>query len=138
MIGNINPLPPMTHESLLENFYAALKAADAQALARCVDAGFELNWQGTPAIPWAGVWKGVDGLLQFFGILNQHVEVLEVTRLHTLSGAELTFVLLQGRWRLRTNGKELSALAANVFTFHAGTIRSNTVLNNTAAFAEAL
>ena len=52
--------------------------------------------------------------------------------------ASTTMVLLQGHWRMRASGAEVKALAANVFTFETGRIRSYTVLNNTAAFAQAL
>ena len=128
----------MNPDELLQKFYAGIKAADAKSLATCVHVDFELNWQGTEAIPWAGVWKGVNGLLAFFQKLNEYVEVLQVDRLHTVSSGDATFVLLKGSWRLRRNRHELSALAANVFTFQAGLIASYTVLNNTAAFAEGL
>jgi ketosteroid isomerase-like protein len=128
----------MSSDSLLDSFYAAIKAADTNAVAACVHPDFTLNWQGTAAIPWAGVWSGADGLMKFFGILNRHVEVLEVKRLQALHDGSTTMVLLQGHWRMRANGAEVKALAANVFTFEEGKIRSYTVLNNTAAFSEAL
>jgi uncharacterized protein len=124
--------------TLLDRFYAAIKAADAAALADCVHPDFLLHWQGSTAIPWAGDWRGTDGLLRFFAILNQHVEVLDVQRLHTLQDGATTMVLLQGHWRLRASGKEIKALAANVFTFEAERVRSYTVLNHTQAFADAL
>lgn len=123
---------------LLDRFYAALKAADATALAQCVHDEFELDWQGTARIPWAGVWRGVDGLLAFFKTLDAHVQVLDVQRLHSVGSDAATFVLLRGRWRMRRDGVEITALAANVFEFADGRIRRYTVLNNTAAFAEAL
>jgi uncharacterized protein len=128
----------LTSDALLDRFYAALKAADAEALARCVDADFELHWQGTGSIPWAGRWLGVAGLLGFFERLNQHVQVLEVERLHSLSNDEVTVVLLRGRWQIRRSGEQITAMAANVFALANGRIRSYTVLNNTAAFAEGL
>ena len=128
----------MSANTLLDSFYAAIKAADAPALAQCVQPDFKLHWQGTPSIPWAGDWQGVDGLLAFFKLLDQHILVLDVQRLHTLSNDQVTVVVLKGRWKTRASGVELSAMAANVFEFADGKIRSYTVLNNTAAFAEAL
>jgi uncharacterized protein len=55
----------------LDRFYAAIKSGDATALAACVHPNFELDWQGSTAIPWAGQWKGSAGLLEFFSTLNQ-------------------------------------------------------------------
>jgi hypothetical protein len=133
-VGTVN----MTDDALLDQFYAAIKVAGAEALTRCVDAGFELHWQGTSSIPWAGRWRGVDGLLGFFEVLHQHVQLLDVERLHSLSNDEVTVVVLRGRWQIRRSGEEITAMAANVFSLANGRIRSYTVLNNTAAFAGAL
>jgi uncharacterized protein len=128
----------MTNAELLDKYYAAIKAGDAQQIEQCVDSSFELNWQGSDSIPWAGRWKGVVGLQKFFGILNQHLEVLEINRLHMLSDATVTMTVLEGHWRMKSNGKEIRAKAGNVFTFANGRIASYTVLNNSAAFAESL
>jgi uncharacterized protein len=128
----------MTADSLLDQFYAAIKAADTEALARCVDTDFVLHWQGTGSIPWAGSWRGVAGLLDFFKRLDQHVQVLEIERLHSLSNDQVTVVLLRGRWQTRQTGEQITAMAANVFTLANGRILAYTVLNNTAAFADAL
>jgi uncharacterized protein len=128
----------MTNSELLDKYYSAIKAGDAAQIEQCVDSSFELNWQGSDAIPWAGRWKGVTGLQEFFGILNQHLEVLEINRLHMLSDDSVTMTVLEGHWRMKANGNEIRAKAGNVFTFANGKIASFTVLNNSAAFAFAL
>jgi uncharacterized protein len=128
----------MTNVELLDKYYAAIKAGDAAQIEQCVDASFELNWQGSDSIPWAGRWQGVDGLQKFFGILNQHLEVLAINRLHMLADGAVTITVLEGHWRVKANGKEIRAKAGNVFTFKDGKIASYTVLNNSAAFVEAL
>lgn len=63
--------------------------------------------------------------------------MLSVERLQIAANDGAIFVLLRGRWRLRRTGAEITASAANVFEFQGGRIRSCTVLNNTAACAEA-
>ena len=123
-----------TNSQLLDQFYAAVKAADATALARCVTPEFELHWQGTAAIPWAGTWHGVPGLLDFFQKLNAHIVVLGIERLHYLENDTLTVVVLQGHWKRKADGREIKAMAANLFTFGQGKISRYTVLNNSAAF----
>lgn len=40
--------------AVLDRFYAALKKLSAEDLRACVTGDFVLDWQGTPAIPWAG------------------------------------------------------------------------------------
>ncbi len=128
----------MSNAALLDRFYASIKSGDAAALADCVHPNFELNWQGSPAIPWAGHWNGSEGLLKFFQILNQHIEVLEVKRLHEFSNALVTVIVLQGSWRTKARGLAINAMASNLFTFEDGRVKSYTVMNNSAAFADAI
>lgn len=122
----------------LDPFYAALKALSATDLAACVTPDFVLDWQGSARIPWAGTWRGVDGLLAFVKALNASVDILEVQRLHQLQDASVTVVVLRGHWRLKATGEEIRATACNLFTFEGDRIRTYTVLNNSAAFAEGL
>jgi ketosteroid isomerase-like protein len=123
---------------VLDRFYAALKALSAPDLAACTTADFVLDWQGTDRIPWAGTWRGVDGLLTFVQRLDAHVEILNVQRLHELQDASVTVVVLRGHWRLKASNREIRAIACNLFTFDSGKVRTYTVVNNTAAFAEGL
>ena len=122
----------------LDRFYAALKALSAADLAACVTDDFVLDWQGTPSIPWAGSWRGVDGLLSFVKALDARVEILEVRRLHQLQDSSVTVVVLRGHWRLKATNRDVQATACNLFTFEGTRIKSYTVVNNTAAFAEGL
>ena len=124
--------------ALLDRFYAALRARSAPELALCVADDFVLDWQGTDAIPWAGQWRGVEGLLAFVDKLNSHLEILDVQRVHQLEDGAVAVVVLKGHWRIKSTGREVRATAANLFTFAGDKIRSYTVLNNTAAFAEAI
>lgn len=124
--------------SLLDRFYAALRALSAPDLASCVTEDFVLDWQGTGSIPWAGKWHGVAGLLAFVEKLNANLEILEVQRTHLIEQDGVTVVVLNGHWRLKATGKEVRATAANLFAITGDRIQSYTVLNNTAAFAEAL
>jgi ketosteroid isomerase-like protein len=125
-------------QDLLDSFYSALRKLSAEDLTKLVAPEFVLNWQGTKAIPWAGEWVGPQGLLRFVEALNSKLEILSVKPLHTLHGSQCSVVVLEGHWRVLTSRAEVRAKAANVFTFEGGRIASYTVLNNTAAFVEAL
>jgi ketosteroid isomerase-like protein len=125
-------------QDLLDSFYAALREGSADRLAPLVARDFALSWQGTSAIPWAGEWAGTEGLLRFVKVLSSHLQILSVKPLHTLHAAECSVVVLDGHWKVTATGVEVRAKAANVFTFAGGHIASYTVLNNSAAFVEAL
>ena len=129
---------PLPMQELLDSFYAALRKSSAVDLARLITPDFVLHWQGTPAVPWAGEWAGPEGLLRFVKVLNAHLQILSVEPLHTLHGPECSVVVLEGQWKVAPTGVEVRAMAANVFTFANGSIASYTVLNNSAAFVEAL
>jgi ketosteroid isomerase-like protein len=122
----------------VDAFYAGIRSNDVAALAALVSEDFTLVWQGVPSIPWAGVWKGVPGLLEFFACLNAHIEVVSIEQVRAMSEFDCTVVLLRGHWRVRTSGVELEALAANMFEFELGKIKRYTVMNNSAAFDRAL
>jgi uncharacterized protein len=124
--------------NLIDSFYAAIKAGDAAALAKCIAPNFVLNWQGVESLPWAGQWVGAAGVFDFFAALNAHVEVLEVERLQTFSDTNITMILLRGHWRMKQSNKEINALAANVFKIDNEQITAYTVINNSAAFDHAL
>lgn len=128
----------MSKQELIDSFYAAIKSGDASSLSRCIHPEFVLNWPGVAAIPWAGSYRGVDGIRQFFGRLGAHVRVVSIEPQHTVETDQITIVVLNGHWQVGEKQKDVAATAANVFTFRGDQIASYTVLNNTAAFAEAL
>lgn len=80
----------------------------------------------------------MDGLLSFVKTLNEHLRVLGITPQHTLHSPECSVVILAGQWKMVTTGVQVQAVAANVFTFKEGRVASDTVLNNSGAFALAL
>ncbi len=128
----------MTNEQLLSQYYSAIKEGDPSKIEACITPDFVLHWQGNNQIPWAGQWQGVQGLKTFFAHLNQHIDVLSVERLHQFDGDGVTIIILNGHWRHKQSGKEISAIAANLFEFKEGRISTYTVMNNSAAFADTL
>src|SRR5437868_10382620 len=97
--GSRPPETILSMTALLDRFYAALRALSAPELALCVADDFVLDWQGTAAIPWAGQWRGVEGLLAFIDKLNSHLEILDVQRMHQLEDGAVAVVVLKGHWR---------------------------------------
>jgi uncharacterized protein len=123
---------------LIDSFYTALKTMSVSDLSPHMTEDFVLNWQGIDQIPWAGSWYGVQGLLDFFKQLNAYVEIVHIERLHQFSDREATVVVLRGHWRMKASGQEIRAIACNIFRIQVEKIQSYTVVNNTAAFAQAL
>ena len=128
----------MRNEELVARFYEGIKESDSRKLSECVHRNFELTWQGSTQIPWAGTWTGVTGLLDFFSTLSDHATVIDIDVQHTVANEDVTIVILRGKWSVGPQSTELEARAANVFAFEGERIRSYMVLNDTEAFAKAL
>ena len=128
----------MNHSELIDHFYSAIRSGDVATITQCIHADFTLNWQGSSHIPWAGTWKGVDGLLDFFAKLNEHVDVLDVSVEQSLDNKDISIVILQGKWRMCADKALIEASAANLFTFQDERIAGYTVINDSEAFANAL
>ncbi len=59
------------------------------------------------SLPYGGVWRGHDGMEQFFGAMSQAWEAFEMVEQEFLSTAETAVVLTQVHVRARATGREL-------------------------------
>ena len=126
-------------QALLDRWYAAVRAGDAEALSAVVTDDVVLLWNADPArVPWAGTHVGVAEVSAFFRALGEKVEVVSVTPVYRLDAGEAAVVVLEGQWRTRRGGRLINARACNVFRFRDGRIASYEVYNDSGRFAEAL
>jgi uncharacterized protein len=126
-------------EDILDRWYAALKTGDMATFREVASPDVMVRWNG-PAeiIPWAGEHHGVDAVLAFFQTVGAHLEVLSVTPVERMIGDEKALIVLEGHWRVRANGCELTLRAANLFTFRDGKVASYEVFPDSGAFVQAL
>lgn len=124
---------------VVDRWYAALKAGDAGALAAVTTDDVTVRWNGPPGVvPWAGVWEGRTKVLTFFKRVAEHLEILAIDTVHRIEGEGGVCIILQGRWRVRASGEELSVRAANVFRFEDDRVASYEVYPDSYSFAKAL
>lgn len=128
----------MENNELIDLFYEGIRENDSSKLLNCVHPQFELTWQGSDAIPWSGNWIGLSGLADFFSVLGKHVDVVNISVVHTVSDKDITIVVLNGEWSVGPRNTTIEATAANIFAFKDRKIQSYTVLNDSEAFAYAL
>lgn len=129
----------MPSQSLLDRWFAAVRAGDAAAFRDICTDDVVLYWNGDPAvIPWAGTHKGPDGVAAFFKTLKHHIDVQSVALdiVTEIPGGAL--VTLAGKWRVRDTDTMIEARAANILRYRDGRVSAYEVYNDTHRFAAAL
>lgn len=125
--------------AVLDAYYAALKAGDAEALRAVVAEDVLVTYHGRPGLlPWTGEWRGFAAYRAFLGHVGAHLEILEVTPVAQVEDGERVIVLLDGRWRSRATGRVVAARVVNIFTLRDGRVAGYEVFHDTAALWEAL
>jgi uncharacterized protein len=125
--------------AILERWYAALKAGDADALAAVTTEDVRVVWNGPPGlVPWAGEWRGRAEVTRFFHMVGEHLEILSVTAEWRIEGADGVAIVLAGHWRVRATGAELRLRAVNLFTFDGDRVAAYEVFPDSHAFVAAL
>jgi uncharacterized protein len=126
-------------QTLLDRWYAAVRANDATALADITTEDVVLYWNADPAVvPWAGTHRGRGAVLAFFKLLATSIEVVGVTVVDRIEARDAVIVVLDGQWRARATGKAIEARACNLFRVRDGKICAYEVYNDSGRFAAAL
>ncbi|MGU9981085.1 nuclear transport factor 2 family protein [Phreatobacter sp. HK31-P] len=126
-------------QTVLDRWYAALKAGDAAALAAVTTDDVTVRWNGPPGIvPWAGLWEGRTKVLTFFKRVAEHLEIVSIDTVNRIEADAGIVTILEGHWRVRASGEELKVRAANVFRFEGDRVVSYEVYPDSYSFAKAL
>lgn len=126
-------------EEAINAWYAAIRAADPQALSLAATPDVRVYWNGPVGlIPWAGNWEGKEAVLSFFATVAAHLEVLSIETLERIVTPDVVIVVLQGHWRVRSTGASVRARAINLFHVRDGTIASYQVYPDSHAFVAGL
>lgn len=129
----------MPAQSLLDQWFAAVRSGDETTFQRLCTPDVVLFWNGDPAtIPWAGEHKGPAAVAGFFNTLRQHIEYQHAALLEVVEFESGALITLAGRWRVRDTDRIIEARAANILRYRDGRISAYEVYNDTAKFAAAL
>jgi ketosteroid isomerase-like protein len=125
--------------AVVDQWYAAIRSGDATALRRITGRSVYVAWNGDPSvIPWAGRYDGVDAVLAFFAQVSAHLEVLSIDVAEQVVAQSAITIVLDGHWRVRKNGREVRARAANIFRIEDGLIVGYEVYPDSGRFAAAV
>ncbi|MEV0415181.1 nuclear transport factor 2 family protein [Streptomyces sp. NPDC050448] len=99
---------------------------------------FEWVYHGPASLPWAGVYRGVEGFREFFAIVRELIQVQECEAYDYLDAGDRVVVLGVSRTLVLANDARYEAQWMNVFTVRDGLISRYLDLYDTASVVDAL
>jgi uncharacterized protein len=122
--------PQSETAQVLERFYAAEAAyveaggpgrADFNEIAACLDP--EVTLQQAPGLPYAGTWRGHEGIEKFLAVMGDTWQSMEFLDQHCFVDDCNVVVANRVRFVARTTGRELDTRIVQEMTVHNGRIR---------------
>jgi ketosteroid isomerase-like protein len=121
---------------VVQEAYAAFGGGDIPGLLAKLDENVEWTYPAHPAIPWAGEFKGHDGVLKFVGAIGESVDFLAFEPRTFIAEGDKVVVLGYQKMRNKASGEEWDATWAHVFTLKDGRVTSFREYPDTAAVAK--
>ena len=89
-------------------------------------------------IPWAGTYKGHEQIGQFFSRLGGALEFLAFSAQEYIAQGDKLAVVIQGRYKAKSTGKEFETNPQHIVTFRDGKVARLVTLDDTATIAAML
>ncbi len=123
-------------ESIIDEYYDRLKNRDRDGLLDLLSPQMKVRYYGPAGLlPFVGEFDGIEGFDEFFGIIQDNLDIVEVQTLDRVATDTKLIVQARGVWRSKATGREIRGNMVNVFSIDAGKITQYEVYNDTAAFA---
>src|SRR5262249_47862256 len=125
--------------AVVESIYDAFVRGDIPAILNCLDPQAELIYEGSPAIPWSGNRRGVDGWMAFFQAVGQTLQDVVFSETMKPFAAQGDNVVVAGRYTARviSTGKRIDSPLVHLWTLRGGKVVRCVELTNTVAEAAA-
>ena len=127
----------MTERDVIVNLYEAFNRGDIPAVLATIDPQAELVFEGTPAIPWAGTWRGLEGWTNFFGAVGGALDELSVSMEIFAVDGERVVAAGRYRGRVKSNDQRIDSPLVHLWTVRNGRIVRCVETTNTAVEAAA-
>lgn len=123
-------------ETIVAQYYERLKGRDRDGLLQLLSPKMRVRYYGPEGLlPFVGEFNGIEGFDEFFGIIQDNLDIVEVETLDQVATDSKFIVQARGVWRSKATGREIHGNMVNVFSIDAGKITQYEVYNDTAAFA---
>ena len=125
-----------TIEHVISDYYTHLKERDRENLIRLLSHDIVTTYHAQNGqLPWAGTFHGIDGFDRFFSIIREHLNVIDVEIIDSISGKNKVINQCEGMWEYKETGYVVKGSMVNVFTVKDEKITGYDVYADTAAFA---
>ena len=109
----------MSNKEIVESIYEAHRRGDTAAVFAALDPEVEIRQ--SPAVPWGGAYRGLDGAMEFFTRLGSHIDTqVEIERLIETSDAVIEIGRTRGR--AIATGREFSIEETHVWRIQDGKV----------------
>jgi ketosteroid isomerase-like protein len=131
----------MTQRSSLETvreLYGAFGRGDLPAILDLLDSDIAWEYPGAKAVPWAGSFRGRDGVRRFFSAILEATDIEAFEPRSFVAQGDAVVVLGFQRVRSKRTGRSYDAHWATAWTVSGGKITTFQEYTDTAAEAAAL
>lgn len=127
----------MNNTETVQAAYAAFGQGDMPGLLTHVADGVEWEYYGPDIIPWAGSFRGHDGVIKFITTLGQNTEFHEFEPHSFTAEGDKVIVLGRQRCTFKPTGRDFDVNWTHAFTLKDGKVTAFREYTDTAAVAEA-
>jgi ketosteroid isomerase-like protein len=127
-----------TNVRVVQQAYEAFGRGDIPAVLDALTDDVQWTFQGSPVIPFAGTFRGRQGIAGFFSVLDETLEFEQFEPRGFVAQGETVVVLGYERSVAKTTGRSFEQEWAHVYTLRDGKIATGRFFEDTAAEADAI
>ena len=127
-----------TNVAVLQQGYEAFGRGDIPAVLELLTDDVEWTMQGPSLIPFAGTFRGREGIEEFFSLLDETVEFEQFEPRKFIGQGDTVVVLGYERDVVKQTGRGFEEEWAHIYTLRDGKIATGLFIEDTAAHVEAL
>ena len=127
-----------TNVAVVQQAYEAFGRGDIPAFLEFLTGDVEWTTQGPSVIPFAGTFRGREGVEEFFTLLDETLEFEQFEPRKFIGQDDTVVVLGYERDVVKQTGRGFEEEWAHVYTLRDGKIATGLFLEDTAAYVEAL
>ncbi len=125
------------NEAIVRAFYRAFEEDDLERGLELLSEDVEWHFQGPEDIPYAGTFRGRDGVREFMEMIGQYVTAEEFVVDEVFSVGDRVIALGHERMLVKKTGKTFSMGWADIYTIRDGRIVRFTEYTDTGAMLKA-
>jgi ketosteroid isomerase-like protein len=130
-------MPTTTKADTVKDMYAAFGRGDLNGLLAHVSTECKWDHAGPMEIPWAGSFRGHEGITRFFAQIDKTADIQAFEPRAFVEQDDTVVVLGHERVRIKSTGRTYETNWAHAFTLHGGQVVAFREYTDTATIAKA-